>query len=99
MLFGSQLFNTKCGHRLLWGNCHMYQLPNSQVTQIDPIKEVNYVSHDVVEECIGTTAVFGVTLGDIVADDPALFEEVSQSIAQIGIPWNYVFGNHDHNRD
>lgn len=53
----------------------------------------------VVEECIGTTAVFGITLGDIVADDPALFEEVSQSIAQIGIPWYYVFGNHDHNRD
>ncbi|HSI76546.1 MAG TPA: calcineurin-like phosphoesterase C-terminal domain-containing protein [Lunatimonas sp.] len=63
------------------------------------IKEVNYVSHDVVEECIGTPAVFGITLGDIVADDPALFEEVSQSIAQIGIPWHYVFGNHDHNRD
>ena len=63
------------------------------------IKEVNYVSHDVVEECIGTTAALGITLGDIVADDPALFEEVSQSISQIGIPWYYVFGNHDHNRD
>jgi predicted phosphodiesterase len=63
------------------------------------IKEVNYVSHDVVEECIGTTAVFGITLGDIVADDPALFEEVGKSIAQIGVPWYYVFGNHDHNRD
>lgn len=63
------------------------------------IKEVNYVSHDVVEECIGTNAALGITLGDIVADDPALFEEVSQSIAQIGIPWYYVFGNHDHNRD
>ncbi|MCC5937306.1 MAG: calcineurin-like phosphoesterase C-terminal domain-containing protein [Lunatimonas sp.] len=63
------------------------------------LKEVNYVSHDVVEECIGTDAAFGITLGDIVADDSALFTEVSQSIAQIGIPWYYVFGNHDHNRD
>jgi predicted phosphodiesterase len=63
------------------------------------IKEVNYVSHDVVEECIGTNAAFGITLGDIVADDPSLFKEVSESIGQIGIPWYYVFGNHDHNRD
>lgn len=63
------------------------------------LKEVNYISHDIVEECIGTDAAFGITLGDIVADDPALFTEVSQSIAQIGIPWYYVFGNHDHNRD
>nr|MBI1230554.1 metallophosphoesterase [Cytophagales bacterium] len=63
------------------------------------MKEVNYVSHDVVEECIGTKAAFGITLGDIVADDPGLFDAVSASIAQIGIPWYYVFGNHDHNRD
>ncbi|MFC4872051.1 calcineurin-like phosphoesterase C-terminal domain-containing protein [Negadavirga shengliensis] len=63
------------------------------------LKEVNYISHDVVEECIGSTAKLGITLGDIVADDPALFAEVSESLAQIGIPWYYVFGNHDHNRD
>ncbi|WP_162416350.1 calcineurin-like phosphoesterase C-terminal domain-containing protein [Cyclobacterium roseum] len=63
------------------------------------IKEVNYVSHDVIEECLTTDAAFGITLGDIVADDPALFEEISESTAQIGIPWYYVFGNHDHNRD
>ncbi|EON75147.1 hypothetical protein ADIS_4318 [Lunatimonas lonarensis] len=63
------------------------------------LKEVNYISHDIVEECIGTDAAFGITLGDIVADDPPLFSEVSQSIAQIGIPWYYVFGNHDHNRE
>ncbi|MCC5931891.1 MAG: calcineurin-like phosphoesterase C-terminal domain-containing protein [Cyclobacteriaceae bacterium] len=63
------------------------------------LKEVNYISHDVVEECFGTEAVFGITLGDIVADDPNLFEEVSRSTAQIGIPWYYAFGNHDNNRD
>src|SRR5690606_22059715 len=44
-------------------------------------------------------AVFGVSLGDIVADDPNLFEEVSQGIGQIGIPWYNIFGNHDHDRD
>jgi hypothetical protein len=63
------------------------------------MKEVNYISHDVVEECIGTTAAFGITLGDIVADDPNLFDAVSKSTAQIGIPWYYAFGNHDNNRD
>ncbi len=68
-------------------------------TQARGMKEVNYVTHDVVEECIGSKAKFGVVLGDIVADDPGLFDELSASIAQIGIPWYYVFGNHDFDRD
>lgn len=63
------------------------------------LKEVNFISRDVVQECIGTDAVFGVSLGDVVADDPALFDEISQSIGQIGVPWYNIFGNHDHNRD
>ena len=67
-------------------------------TQARGLREVNFVTHDVVEECIGTDAIFGVSLGDIVADDPALFEEIGESIAQIGIPWYNVFGNHDNNR-
>lgn len=67
-------------------------------TQARGIKEVNYVMHDVVEECIGSTARFGVALGDIVADDPELFDEISQGIGKIGVPWYYVFGNHDHDR-
>jgi hypothetical protein len=61
-------------------------------------KEVNFISRDVVQECIGTDAVFGISLGDMVADDPSLFKEISESIAQIGIPWYNIFGNHDHNR-
>lgn len=67
-------------------------------TQARGLTEVNYVTHDVVEECIGTKAKFGVALGDIVADDPELFDEIAESIGQIGIPWYYVFGNHDHNK-
>ena len=62
------------------------------------LKEVNFIARDVVQECIGTDAKFGVSLGDIVADDPALFKEISESVAQIGIPWYNIFGNHDHNR-
>jgi hypothetical protein len=56
-------------------------------TQARGMREVNYILHDAVEELIGSDAAFGVTLGDIVADDPNLFAEVSQGIGQIGIPW------------
>lgn len=66
-------------------------------TQARGLREVNFVTHDVVEECIGSGAAFGISLGDIVADDPALFAEISESIAQIGVPWYNVFGNHDDN--
>ena len=68
-------------------------------TQARGIREVDFITHDVVEECIGTPAAFGISLGDIVADDPGLFPVINQSIAQIGIPWYNTFGNHDNNRD
>jgi len=68
-------------------------------TQARGLREVNFIMHDVVEECMETDAAFGVSLGDIVADDPNLFAEVSQGIGHIGIPWYNIFGNHDHDRD
>lgn len=68
-------------------------------TQARGMKEVNYINHDVVEELIGTDAAFGVSLGDITADGPELFGNVSQGIAQIGIPWYNTFGNHDNDRN
>lgn len=68
-------------------------------TQTRGLTEVNYLTHDVVEECIGTDAAFGVTLGDITANEPELFDEVAASIGQAGIPWYYIFGNHDHDHD
>lgn len=67
-------------------------------TQTRGLTEVNYVTRDVVEECIGTKARFGISLGDIVADDPNLFAEINGSIGQIGVPWYNIFGNHDFNR-
>ncbi len=63
------------------------------------ITEVNYIMNDVVQECIGTDALMGISLGDIVADNPNLFAEISAGIGQIGIPWYNIFGNHDNNRD
>lgn len=62
-------------------------------------KEVDYLTHDVVEELIGTDAAFGVTLGDIVFDDLSVMDGINKSIALIGIPWYNVIGNHDINRE
>ncbi len=60
-------------------------------------KEVDFVSHDVVEELIGTDASFGVTLGDIAFNDLDTFESLNSTIALVGIPWYNVIGNHDIN--
>ncbi|MEZ5939951.1 MAG: calcineurin-like phosphoesterase family protein [Planctomycetaceae bacterium] len=60
-------------------------------------KEVDWISHDVIEELIGTEASFGVTLGDIAFDNLETFEALNQSIALLGIPWYNVIGNHDIN--
>ncbi len=68
-------------------------------TQTSTANEVNYLNHDIVEDLIDTEAVFGVTLGDIVGNDPKLFKEISEGIGQINIPWYYIFGNHDDNND
>ncbi len=62
-------------------------------------KEVDYITHDVIEELIGTDASFGVTLGDITFDDLSLFEPQAKAIAVLGIPWYNVIGNHDMNYD
>ncbi len=62
-------------------------------------REVNFIFHDVVEEIIGADVAFGVTLGDIVADDPELMGDVSRGVAKIGVPWYNIFGNHDNDRN
>jgi hypothetical protein len=62
-------------------------------------QEVDYMSHDVIEELVGTDASFGVTLGDITFDNLDLFEPQARSIALLGIPWYNVIGNHDINYD
>ncbi len=68
-------------------------------TQPRDEREVEYLAHDVVEELIGIDAAFGVTLGDIVFDDLAVFPSYIKTIALIGIPWHNVLGNHDMNYD
>jgi len=68
-------------------------------TQPGTKKAVDYISHDVVADMVGTEASFGITLGDIVFNDLNLLERVNSSIAMLGIPWHYVIGNHDINMD
>lgn len=68
-------------------------------TQPRDVREVEYLSHDVVEELAGTDASFGVTLGDIVFDDLSVFEPYVESVALVGVPWYNVLGNHDVNYD
>jgi len=60
---------------------------------------VKHYGHDVVEELVGSGAMFGITLGDIVEDRLDLLDDINMSTAQIGVPWHYVMGNHDMNTD
>ncbi len=62
-------------------------------------KGVEHYGHDVVGELVGSHAMFGITLGDIVEDRLDLLDEINASTAQIGVPWHYVIGNHDMNKD
>ncbi|MFH1739739.1 MAG: metallophosphoesterase N-terminal domain-containing protein, partial [bacterium] len=62
-------------------------------------EEISYVRDDVVAEVVGTDAAFGITLGDIAYGDLSLFEHYNNVVAQIGIPFYNVPGNHDMNSD
>lgn len=64
-------------------------------------EEVDYISHDIVEELAKEEMpfVFGVTLGDIVFDDLSVFDPLAKSLGLVGVPWYHVIGNHDMNFD
>ena len=66
-------------------------------TQPYNMQEIEWLAHDVVEEVIGTDAVFGISLGDLVGDDLSLFHPLNEVMATVGIPWYNVYGNHDMN--
>ena len=66
-------------------------------TQPYSMQEIEWLAHDVIEEIIGTDAVFGISLGDLVGDDLNLFHPLNEVMATVGIPWYNVYGNHDMN--
>jgi len=59
--------------------------------------ELDYIRDDVLPELLDTQAAFGMTMGDILFDDLSLFPRYNGLIAQIGIPWYNVPGNHEMN--
>jgi hypothetical protein len=63
------------------------------------LREVGYLAQTVVPALAGNGAAFGVSLGDIVFDDLAMFEPLNEAFALIGVPWYNVLGNHDLNFD
>jgi len=66
-------------------------------TQPQTDRELDYIRDDVVAELINTEAAFGMTMGDILFDDLSMFPRYNALIAQIGIPWYNVPGNHEIN--
>lgn len=63
------------------------------------VEEVNFLSHDVLEEMVGTEAAFAVTLGDIAFDNPGLYPPYIRAAGTVGIPFYNTHGNHDANYD
>jgi hypothetical protein len=64
------------------------------------LMEIQFFEKGVVSEVAGiTNAKFGISLGDLVGDDLALFKPYQEVISKIGIPWFNVIGNHDLNLD
>ena len=59
--------------------------------------EVDFIRDDIVNALIGSSAAFGMTIGDIMYDDLSLYPRLNRIIGQIGLPWYNIGGNHDLN--
>jgi hypothetical protein len=60
---------------------------------------IDFIRTDVVNALIGSGAAFGITAGDIMFDNLALYDRYNRVIGEIGIPWHNIAGNHDLNFD
>ena len=68
--------------------------------QVYNMDEVDYFKRGVVNELKGTKDYeFGISLGDLVGNDPTLFKPYINVVKEIGLPWYQVMGNHDENYD
>ncbi len=65
--------------------------------QPESTAEVEYLRDDVVAGLVGSEAAFGITAGDLMFDDLALYGRYNRIIGRIGLPWWSVGGNHDLN--
>ncbi|GAB3048652.1 calcineurin-like phosphoesterase C-terminal domain-containing protein [Stenotrophomonas tumulicola] len=64
--------------------------------QTATLGDIGYYDTSIVRPLVGRTkARLGVTLGDIVNDDLALYPAINKVTTQLGVPWFHVPGNHD----
>ncbi|WP_353135141.1 calcineurin-like phosphoesterase family protein [Pseudopedobacter sp.] len=62
--------------------------------------EIGYFTNGVVKELEGIKDIaFGISMGDLVGNDPDLFNPYIQATKKIGLPWYNLMGNHDMNFD
>ncbi|MCZ6711562.1 MAG: calcineurin-like phosphoesterase C-terminal domain-containing protein, partial [Gammaproteobacteria bacterium] len=66
-------------------------------TQPQTEVELDFIRDDVIAELIGTSASFGMTMGDIMFDEMSLFPRYNALVSKVGIPWYNVPGNHEIN--
>lgn len=64
------------------------------------MEEMDYFKRGIIDR-IGNknSAVFGISLGDLVGNDLSLHPAYSSTLAAMGLPWFNVIGNHDLNFD
>lgn len=64
------------------------------------MQQIDYFRRGVISEVAGIDNVaFGLSLGDLVGDNPDLFNPYIQVVKEVGIPWFNLMGNHDMNYD
>ncbi|MDO4709174.1 MAG: calcineurin-like phosphoesterase C-terminal domain-containing protein [Pseudomonadota bacterium] len=65
-------------------------------SQTEDATELDYFRRDIIEPLVGKTrARFGVTLGDLVDDNLALYPQLKAQMARLATPWLHIPGNHD----
>lgn len=68
--------------------------------QVYNLTQVEYLKKGVVHELKGAQGYeFGISLGDLVGNNPDLFKPYIDVMKEIGLPWYQVMGNHDINFD
>lgn len=66
-------------------------------TQPQSPRELDFMRDRVIAELVDVDAAFGMTLGDVMYDDLSMIPRYNRIMAQTGIPWINVPGNHDLN--
>ncbi|MDP6980554.1 MAG: calcineurin-like phosphoesterase family protein [Myxococcota bacterium] len=63
------------------------------------LEDIEHFGRDILPELASHDAAFGISLGDIVHDDLALYPPLIDAMGLVGLPWFHVYGNHDMNLD